>query len=70
MLDVKAIIRTLLRILGVNPILLGGALAGISALITKDKKRIGDILANRKISESPPAVGEGSNERCLSQIRH
>lgn len=43
---VKAFIRTLLRIIEVNPILLGGVPAGISALITKDKKRIGDILAN------------------------
>lgn len=40
-----AAIRTLARILEVNPLLLGGLPAGVAILTTKRKQRIGDLLA-------------------------
>jgi uncharacterized RDD family membrane protein YckC len=55
---VKAIVRTLLRLLEVNPLLLGGIPAGIAVLATKRKQRLGDmaagtyVLSRRKIREA------------------
>ncbi|MNJ38264.1 RDD family protein [Paenibacillus bouchesdurhonensis] len=43
---VKSLIRTLLRIVDTNPGLLGGLPAGICALVTKKKQRLGDMAAN------------------------
>ncbi len=40
-----AIIRTLLRIIEVNPFLAGGIPAGIIVWISKNKQRLGDIFA-------------------------
>jgi uncharacterized RDD family membrane protein YckC len=41
----QAAIRTLLRLLEVNPLFLGALPAGISILATERKQRIGDLLA-------------------------
>lgn len=41
----SAIIRTILRVVEVNPLLLGGLPAGIAVMITERKQRIGDIIA-------------------------
>ncbi len=41
----QAILRTLLRIVEVNPVLLGGIPAGIIVLSTKTHQRLGDIAA-------------------------
>jgi uncharacterized RDD family membrane protein YckC len=41
----SAMIRTLLRIIEVNPILLGALPAGIMLLVTKRRQRLGDLLA-------------------------
>lgn len=41
----SAIIRSLLRIIEINPLLLGGLPAGIAVIVTERKQRIGDILA-------------------------
>ena len=41
----KSLIRNVLKILEANPIMFGGLLAGIVALISKKKQRIGDMLA-------------------------
>jgi uncharacterized RDD family membrane protein YckC len=41
----KAAIRTLLRLVEVNPFLLGGIPAGIVSMNTKANQRIGDLLA-------------------------
>lgn len=41
----QAILRTLLRVVEVNPILLGGIPAGIIVLSTKARQRLGDIVA-------------------------
>jgi uncharacterized RDD family membrane protein YckC len=55
---VKAIVRTLLRLLEVNPLLLGGIPAGIAVAATKRKQRLGDmaagtyVLSRRKIREA------------------
>ncbi|WP_379393478.1 RDD family protein [Paenibacillus lentus] len=43
---VKSLIRTLLRIVDTNPGLLGGLPAGICALVTKKRQRLGDMAAN------------------------
>lgn len=42
---VKALVRTLTRVVEVNPCLIGGIPAGIVALISRRKQRIGDMLA-------------------------
>lgn len=41
----KAFIRTLLKVFEANPMLFGGGLAGIVALISKKRHRLGDMLA-------------------------
>lgn len=41
----KAFIRTLLRVIEVNPFLLGGLPAGLVALMSRRKQRLGDMLA-------------------------
>ena len=41
----SAMLRTLLRVIEVNPILLGALPAGIVLLVTKRKQRLGDLLA-------------------------
>lgn len=41
----KALIRSLLRIIEGNPLLLGGLPAGIVAVLSPRKQRLGDILA-------------------------
>jgi hypothetical protein len=38
-------LRTLLRVIEVNPILLGALPAGIMLLVTKRRQRLGDLLA-------------------------
>ncbi|RTE11186.1 RDD family protein [Paenibacillus whitsoniae] len=41
----KSFIRTLLKIVEANPMLLGGGLAGIVSLVSKKRQRLGDMLA-------------------------
>ncbi|HEY9434203.1 MAG TPA: RDD family protein [Blastocatellia bacterium] len=41
----SAMLRTLLRVIEVNPILLGALPAGIMLLVTKRKQRLGDLLS-------------------------
>lgn len=41
----KALIRTLFRLLEVNPFLLGGLPAGIVVLLSKKRQRLGDMVA-------------------------
>ena len=41
----SAMLRTLLRVIEVNPILLGALPAGIMLLVTKRRQRLGDLLA-------------------------
>jgi uncharacterized RDD family membrane protein YckC len=42
---VKAILRTLLRLVEVNPLLLGGIPAAIAVVASKNRQRLGDMLA-------------------------
>jgi uncharacterized RDD family membrane protein YckC len=42
----KAFVRTLLRLVEVNPLLIGGLPAGIALLSTRRHQRIGDVLAD------------------------
>jgi uncharacterized RDD family membrane protein YckC len=56
----QAAIRTLLRLVEVNPILLGALPAGLAVLATKRHQRLGDLLAGTVVvprSEAPPASG-------------
>jgi len=46
------LIRTLLRVLEVNPILLGALPAGLFVLLSSRKQRFGDILANTLVISS------------------
>ena len=41
----RALVRTFMRLLEVNPFLLGGIPAGIVVAVTKDKQRLGDLAA-------------------------
>jgi uncharacterized RDD family membrane protein YckC len=41
----RALLRTLVRTLEVNPFLFGGVPAGIAVLATKDRQRLGDLAA-------------------------
>ena len=41
----SVLVRTLLRILEVNPLLLGALPAGIVLIVTKRKQRLGDLIA-------------------------
>jgi uncharacterized RDD family membrane protein YckC len=41
----QSVVRTLLRLIEVNPFLIGGLPAGIVALRTRSKQRLGDMLA-------------------------
>ena len=57
-----ALIRGVLRIIEVNPLLLGGLPAGIAIITTERKQRIGDLLAgtvvvsNKLVWKSEPAT--------------
>jgi uncharacterized RDD family membrane protein YckC len=42
----KALVRTLARLVEVNPLLIGGLPAGICLLATPHKQRVGDLLAS------------------------
>jgi uncharacterized RDD family membrane protein YckC len=41
----QSIVRTLLRLIEVNPFLVGGLPAGIAVLLSRSKQRLGDMLA-------------------------
>jgi uncharacterized RDD family membrane protein YckC len=41
----QSIVRTVLRLVEVNPFLLGGLPAGVAAIATRSKQRLGDMLA-------------------------
>lgn len=54
----KSFIRSLLRFVDTNPLLVGGLPAGISVLVTKRKQRLGDLAANTyvvKLKDLPHA---------------
>lgn len=43
---VQTLARTVLRLIEVNPLLMGGIPAGIAALVSKHHQRLGDMVAN------------------------
>ena len=51
----KAILRTLARLIEVNPILFGGIPAGIIVLASKKKQRLGDMMAGTFVLTSADA---------------
>lgn len=48
----RAALRTVLRLLEVNPILLGGVPAGIAVLCTKRKQRLGGLVADTYVLDA------------------
>jgi uncharacterized RDD family membrane protein YckC len=56
----QAAVRTVMRLVEVNPVLLGGIPAGIAIFTTKRRQRIGDLLAGTvvvKTTSAGPASG-------------
>lgn len=51
----QVIVRTLLRIIEVNPLLLGGIPAGIAVLMSKHRQRLGDMAAKTYVLKSSDA---------------
>jgi uncharacterized RDD family membrane protein YckC len=41
----QSVVRTLMRLIEVNPLLIGGLPAGLAALFSRSKQRLGDMLA-------------------------
>lgn len=54
----KAIVRSLLRIIETNPVFLGGVPAGIIALVSKKKQRLGDMLAKTYVVKTQDITTE------------
>ncbi len=56
----KAIIRTIVRLVDVNPLLMGGVPAGIAVLASKKRQRLGDMAAGTYVlrSEDVPYLGK------------
>lgn len=54
----KGILRTIPRLIEINPLLFGGIPGGIAILVTKKKQRLGDMLAKTYVlrSEDLPRV--------------
>ena len=48
----QSILRTLFRLIEVNPILVGGAPAGIAVLVSRHKQRLGDMIAHTYVLAS------------------
>jgi uncharacterized RDD family membrane protein YckC len=67
-----AAIRTLARIVEVNPLLLGGLPAGIAILATKRKQRLGDLLAGTGVAgfQGLPARVRQSTPSPASSVCH
>jgi uncharacterized RDD family membrane protein YckC len=56
----RSVVRTLFRLIEVNPFLAGGVPAGIFVLLTPDKQRLGDLVAGTyviPVSRRPMAAG-------------
>ena len=48
----QSIVRTLFRLIEVNPILVGGAPAGVAVLMSRHKQRLGDMVAHTYVLRS------------------
>lgn len=59
---IKSLIRTLLRLVEVNPFVAGGVPAGLVASISKTKQRLGDMAAGTYVirREHLPLIGAGA----------
>ncbi len=66
----KASVRTLLRLIEVNPIVAGGLPAGIVALFSPTKQRLGDMLAGTYVLYATDAarLTSGPPEKEMSRI--
>ena len=58
----SAMLRTLLRVIEVNPLLFGALPAGIVLLITERKQRLGDILAGTVVISNKILPGTAVND--------
>lgn len=64
----KSILRSLIRIVETNPLLLGGLPAGISVLATKKKQRLGDLAANTFVVKVKDLDGESKKSVTLYAV--
>jgi uncharacterized RDD family membrane protein YckC len=52
----QSIVRTLFRLLEVNPLLMGGIPAGIAVLASSNRQRLGDMVANTYVLRDKDAA--------------
>ncbi|MEA2603950.1 MAG: hypothetical protein QOF89_4942 [Acidobacteriota bacterium] len=66
----KALLRTLLRLVEVNPFLFGGIPAGVAVLVNKKRQRLGDMVAGTFVLKTSdlPRLGFPS-EPSLAEIQ-
>lgn len=65
----RAIVRTLTRLIEVNPVLLGGIPAGIVVLSTKRRQRIGDLIADTYVLPASSIAQMRMVDRTLAEMR-
>lgn len=63
----KSLIRTLFRLIEVNPFIFGGIPAGIAVLSNKKKQRIGDVVANTYVIKCKD-ISKGNNSQNKKRI--
>ena len=64
-----AIVRTLLRLLEVNPLLLGGVPAGLVAVASKTRQRLGDVAAKTYVLKSEHLALLGANVQSMTAMQ-
>ena len=64
-----AIVRTLLRLLEVNPLLLGGVPAGLVAVASKTRQRLGDVAAKTYVLKSEHLSLLGANVQSMTAMQ-
>jgi uncharacterized RDD family membrane protein YckC len=64
----RVLIRTVFRLIEVNPILLGGVPAGIAVLATPNKQRLGDLAAGTYVIPVARRPSAGSADAKLAEV--
>jgi len=65
----QALIRTLLRLVEVNPVLFGAVPAGIAILSTSRRQRIGDLLAGTVVVRRADLPGAATQRQVVRVVR-
>jgi uncharacterized RDD family membrane protein YckC len=63
----KAFLRTILRLIEVNPFLFGGLPAGIIVMVSRNRQRLGDMAANTFVLHSADVRSLRANQGADSQ---